>query len=103
MPVKVSFGPPGQMGSVDAVSIGNMRITETIAVGATTTASALPGEIAVMISTEAGPVNAAHGATPNASATTRTAVTSASYGLPVGVLTPVAVQAGDRIAIATFA
>jgi hypothetical protein len=102
MPVKVSMGKPTLVGNLAVLAFGQFRVSETIAVGATTTIVAQAGEIAVLLSTEASAVNAAHGPVPDAAATTATSATSAGYGLPPGTPYPVALQAGDKISVKVF-
>ena len=102
MPVKVSFIRPGPMGSIDAVGVGSCRICETITVPGSTTASAQEGEIVLLVSTEGSAAVAAHGTTPDAAATAQTTATSAGYGVPSGILMPIAVKTGDKISIKAF-
>ena len=103
MPVKISMGRPALIGDLSVLTFGTFRVCETISVGGTSTIVAQAGEIAVLVSNESGSVDAAHGPTPDADATVATALTSAGYGVPPGVPYPVALQAGDRISIKTFA
>lgn len=103
MAVKVSFIRPKGIGAIEAPAIGSCRVCETIAVPGTTTAAALDGEIAVIVSTEATAVIAAHGSAPDAAATASTVATSAGYGIPPGQTVPVVLSAGDKISIKAFA
>lgn len=103
MPVKISMGKPSLVGNLSVLAFGQFRVSETVSVGGTTTITAQQGEIALLVSTESGTVNASHGVTPDAAATAATAATSAGYGVPPGVPYPVALQPGDKINIKVFA
>lgn len=102
MAVKVSFMKPGGLGSINAVGLGACRTCETVTVPGTTTASLQDGEIAVLLSTEAASVVAAHGSTPDAAATNATNATSAGYGVPAGMAVAIAGNVGDKINIKAF-
>lgn len=103
MSVKISFMKPGTMGTINAIGMGACRACETLTVPDTTALVAQGGEIAVIVSTEANTVIAAHGLTPDAAAEVATAATSAGYAIPAGVIVAVAVHAGDKINIKAFA
>ena len=102
MSVKVSFMKPAGLGSVNAVGFGDCRVCETVTVPGSTTATAEAGEIVLLVSTEADVVVAAHGATPDAAATARTAATTAGYAVPPLMVIPIAARAGDKINIKAF-
>lgn len=102
MPVKVSFMRPGTMGSVNAVAIGTCRVCETITVPGTTTATALPGEIAYLVNTEAAAVVVANGTAPDAAATAATAATSEGFGVSVGNDVALVLNGGDKVNIKAF-
>jgi len=103
MAVIVSFIRPGGLGSVHAVGIGACRVRETLALNGTTTAALEDGEIAVLCSTETTTVLGAFGVTPDAAAAASTAVTSAGFPLPVGMIVPVAGLAGSKINVKAMA
>lgn len=104
MPVKVSMMKPGGLGTINQVGIGDCRAAETVSsFPGTTTIAAADGEIAYIASTEAAAVILAHGTTPDAAATAKTAATSAGYALQPGQYLAVALKVGDKINVKTFA
>ena len=104
MPVKVGFFTPGKLGAIDAIGVGNCRVSETLTVPGTTTITAADGEMALLVSTEASTVVAAHGLNPDAAAVifAGNQQTSAGYGVPPGTFVPVVVRNGDKINIKAF-
>lgn len=103
MSVIVAFFKPGGLGSIHAPGVGQVRASEVIDAGDTTTIAAQDGEMGMIWSGETALVKAAHGATPNAAATAETAATTAAYGVPAGGITPFAPKTGDKVAIAALA
>lgn len=87
MAIHISFITPRGAGSIHAPVVGPCRIRESIASGATTTAATQEGEVVLVVNEEAEVVFVAVGATPNASATASTALTTA--GVPVPPNSPV--------------
>jgi len=102
MPVKVSFMPPGFVGSLSVIGVGRCRLSETITVPGSTSASALSGEIVLVCSTEANAVVVAHGITPDAAATNSTPLTTAGYALEPLHTTAIPLVVGDRVNIKAF-
>ena len=100
MAVTVSFvtSAAGQSNG-PGIGIWRVRAMEVIAVGATTTTTALDGEFIVIGNAETDMIRAAKGTTPDADATAENgAVTSA--GFPIGsgqVSDPVIASLGDKI------
>jgi len=102
MPLYVAFQKPSFAGSDDIGALGKVRASESISAGASGAVASQDGEIAVLSNTEAVAVYVAHGKTPDASATTSTAETSARYCVPAGQnFVPVDVKTGDSFAVAS--
>lgn len=102
MTVVVSFITPKGIGSVDAPGVGRVRIRENLAVGGTTVASALQGEVVIIGNGETSMIAAAFGTTPDAAATAETVATSA--GVPIAsasIGVPLMPAAGDKVNVKT--
>lgn len=97
MAVVVSFFSPSSMGSVHAPALGGARVTEIVTIPDSTTATAEPGEAALVVNNETDPVMVAIGATPDASALAQTAATSAAVCVPAGGSLVLRVPAGARV------
>ena len=82
MAVLVSFVSIKGIGSNNAPGIGGVRITESLALDGTTTATVNEDEVVMIGNAEAAMVRIAFGRTPNAAAAASTEATSA--GFPVG-------------------
>lgn len=97
MAVVVSFMKPGVLGSANVIGMGTCRVSEVVTVPGTTTITAWDGEIAVVVSSEADVILAAHGSAPNAAATVATNETTAGYGVPASGPIPIAVGIGHKL------
>lgn len=102
MALLVSFGKPGYLGSLAVLGLGECRVSESVALGGTTTNAAQDGEIALLISTESAATYVAQGLTPDASATTATNATEARQAIPPLALVPMEMKAGEKIAFAAL-
>lgn len=109
MPIIVTFMTPGWAGSLGRAAhhqpqgsavYGRARRRETIAVGSATTGAARDGEIAIVTNMEEGAVLVALGTSPNATAATETAATTAGVAVAPGQMAPFALREGDRIGTA---
>jgi hypothetical protein len=99
MAVTVSFvtSAAGQSNG-PGIGIWRVRAMEVIAVGATTTTTALDGEFIVIGNAESDMIRAAKGSTPDADATAETSATSAGFPIGAGqVSDPVIATVGDKI------
>lgn len=109
MPIKVTYMTPNVQsnGVPDALrflSIGVCRAAETVASApGTTTTAALEGDVAIIVSTEATTIIAAHGSTPDAATTTANGTSGAGYALPPNTPYTVALKTGDKINFKAFA
>lgn len=104
MTVIVSFITPAGIGSVDAPGIGACRIRENITIPGTTSASLLPGEIAIVGNAETAMVAIAFGTSPDAAATSASGSTSAGYPVPAGQNSdPIVAPAGSKINVKAIA
>lgn len=101
MAVYVSFFKPKGLGSVHSPAIGAVRVRESVAAGATSTAAAADGEYLWAMNNESTTVLVATGSAPNASATAATTATTAGVAIAAGQALPFAVNTGDKIAVAT--
>lgn len=97
MAVRVSFFIPARFGAVRTEIPAAVRKSEDIELNASTTATLSTGELALVVNMEATAVLVAWGTTPNASATTSTADTTAGVAVPAGASVIVAPIAGDKI------
>ena len=101
MALYVAFMAPAFGASRETLVMGNARASEAVAAAGTGALAAEDGEVAVLCSDEA--LYVAHGSTPDASATTATAATSARYYIPSGAQMAVKVATGDKFAAAAVA
>lgn len=98
MAALVSFVQSAGIGAVHARGVRRVRVTESLALNATTTASALDGEIGVVANNEASMIRVAWGTAPDAAAAAETASTSAGVGVPAGgVSDPIVLAPGEKI------
>lgn len=104
MPAHVIFQPAQGLTHAARAAIGNVARSEPIADAATGNLAAADGETAAVCNTGAAAVYVAHGTTPDATATTATAETSAQYFLGVNSgYHEVKVKAGDKFAVVAVA
>lgn len=103
MPLVVTFSKQGAAGDTAHLIMGRARETESVALDATSTASAQAGEFALIVNTETADVQVAHGSTPDATATAETDETTSYYLVPAGAYYPVKVLAGDKFAVVAVA
>lgn len=99
MAIIVSFAKLVGLGSINAPSIGAVRVAEVVALAGTTVASVQDGEVAVIANGSADMVLIAFGTTPDAHALVATAVSSAFVGIPAGTVIGIPVPAGSKIAV----
>lgn len=88
MTVQVVFFRPQGIGSAHAPGVAGIRVREAVTIPGTTTATVRDGESVVVYNGETGAVFAAHGLTPNATATAATAATTAGFPIPAGQNSP---------------
>lgn len=100
MPIHVAFQVPSWAGSTASPAFGTPRASEAIADAGTGSLTAQDGEIAVVTNTGDAVAYVAHGSTPDSSATTATAATSARYAMGAGQTLPVQTRTGDKFATA---
>lgn len=104
MSVLVSFMTPKATGIGPVTGIGDVRTTETLELGGTTTAQAAANEIVIVANEEAATILVAFGKTPDAAATTETSNTTAGFPVAAGqVSPPIITTKGDKIAVAAVA
>lgn len=101
MTVTVCFFTPQGVGPTkDAPGVGYIRAREAITIPGSTTNTVQSGEAVIVFNGETSGVLAAHGTTPDATAATATATTTA--GLPVGAgqsSAPIMAATGSKINI----
>lgn len=98
MPLIVTFMTAGNIGSVNNLVGGKGRLTESVALGGTSTGTAESGEFAMLFNTETDPIQVAHGTTPNSGATAGTLATSSYYIIGASEGWPVEVSPNDKFA-----
>jgi len=104
MTVYVSFIETRGLGGVIAApAVGDCRVTETVALDGTSTATAGQKETALITNTGSDTVLITHGKTPDASATSRTSATNAGYPLLGSASIVVATETGDKINVKAIA
>jgi hypothetical protein len=90
-------------GVIAAPSLSLCRVTETVALNGTTTATAEIGETILITNTGSDAVLATHGNAPDASATTATSATSAGYVVPSGQTIVIAPETGQKVNVKAIA
>jgi hypothetical protein len=103
MSAVVSFVKPIS-GGAGLGGVGRVRKKEVLTVPSTTTITAEPGEVAIILNTEASGVLVAFGSTPDGQATSETSATSAGIGIAAGqVSPPLVLLQGDKVNVKTVA
>ena len=104
MSVTVSFLRPATAGA-GASSARSVRKMEIVTLGNATTITAESGEIAWVYNGETSGILVAYGSTPNAQATTATALTTAGLAIPAGMVGPILgpLASGDTLSVKTIA
>lgn len=91
-------------GGAGLSTVGRARKMEVLTVPSTTTITAEPGEVAIILNTETSGVLVAFGSTPDGQATSETSATSAGIGIAAGQASPPLVLAqGDKVNVKTVA
>lgn len=85
-------------------AVGGVRVRESVAMSAVSTAVALNGEIVMVYNAEATAIVVAHGSTPDAAAVAETVATTAGFPVPAGAMSQAfALKAGSKISVKTLA
>ena len=109
MAIKITYMTPNVQsnGVPDALrylSIGVCRAAETVAtVPGTSAIAAQEGDIAIVTSTEAATIIAAHGSAPDAATTAANGSSGAGYALPPNTPYVIALKTGDKLNFKAFA
>lgn len=97
MTVKIAFLTPKGVSSIDVQLLTGARKYENITVPGTTTASALEGEVAVIVNDEASTVSFATGTAPDAATATAVAGSTAGTPVPAGQTAVIGLNKDDKI------